>query len=347
MASPGYEMALGSTLHQVHDATAHEEPIDTQYLNEEAKGEKDDNNEDDDIAYIGTTQMEHPRIVNPLALGAPPADTEAQNTAPVSSSSKSKKKKPIKPKVDDKTETTKAEEAAFWEKRKTDQESACATLYCDDYPAFKALHQHLNLPKASDPNMDLSAELHFMDAEWQKTHPLSFFKTHIFTITQVTRHLENCVGDTVKYSETEHYTYKVALDTLAIQSMQVPFPKPSKVPGARNILINKLTFVMVNKTGQHTNHLTGDEHQCEMLGLLPLHKHVAIYCWQVHNISGCYCPFCNYVGIHHIAINNHNHFHWHLGLLCSYPKCFQVHVEAKAMLNHMADDHDLRPYGSH
>ena len=95
---------------------------------------------------------------------------------------------------------------------------------------------------------------------WQRTHPHSFFQTHIFTVAEVTTHLENCVGDTVKYSEAERDQYKLALHALAVQSMQVPFPKPSRVPGAQDILISRLAFVMVNKAGQHTGHLSGDEH---------------------------------------------------------------------------------------
>ena len=83
----------------------------------------------------------------------------------------------------------------------------------------------------------------------------------------------------------------------------------------------------------------------EMVGLVTLHKCVAIYCRQVNNVSSCYCPFCNYVGSHHIAINNHICSHWHLGLLCSYPGCFQAHMEADAMLAHMLEKHGMSPYG--
>ena len=77
----------------------------------------------------------------------------------------------------------------------------------------------------------------------------------------------------------------------------------------------------------------------------PLHKCAAIYHQQVNNVSGCYCPFCNYVGSHHIAINNHIRSHWCLGLLCSFPGCFQPRVEADAMLTHMLEKHGMAPYG--
>ena len=218
-------------------------------------------------------------------------------------------------------------------------------LYAEDFPAIQGLCQCLNLPRASDPNMDMSSELEFMDQEWQKTHPDSFFNTHIFTVEEVTKHLEECAGDVKKYSATECAQYQAALKTLATQSMWVPFPKPRKVPGTQDIPITRLSFAMVNESGRYSDCLTREEYRREMMGLVTLHKHVAIYRWQVNNVSGCYCPFCNYVGAHHIAINNHIHSHWHLGLLCSYPGCFQAHVEADAMLAHMLEEHGMKPYG--
>ena len=321
-ASTGYELASGSTLHQVHDVTAQDDPEVIQEPDEDVDvGE--DNVVDDDIAYLGTSQ-----------LGELQAGT---NTAPVL---KSKKKKSTKPKTEDK-----AEEVTLRERRKADHEMAHHILYAKDFPAIQALRLHLNLPRAGDLNMDMSSELEFMDQEWQKTHPDSFFHTHIYTMEEVTKHLEECAGNVKKYSATEHGHYQVALTTLATQSMWVPFLNPSKVPGTQDILITLLAFAMVNETGQYSNCLTGDEYWREMVGLVTLHKCVAIYRQQVNNISGCYCPFCNYVGSRHIAINNHIHSHWHLGLLCSYQGCFQSHVEADAMLAHMLEKHGITPYG--
>ena len=71
MASTGYEMALDSTLHQVYDVTAHEEPIDIQCPEEDAKGEKEDDEDDNEISYIGTTQVKPPRIINSLVFLLP------------------------------------------------------------------------------------------------------------------------------------------------------------------------------------------------------------------------------------------------------------------------------------
>ena len=218
-------------------------------------------------------------------------------------------------------------------------------LYAEDFPAIQAIHLCLNLPRAGDPNMDMSSELEFMDQEWWKTHPESFFRTHIYTLEEVTKHLKECAGNIKKYSATERGQYQAALTTLATQSMWVPIPKPSWVPSTRDILITWLAFAMVNESGQYSNCLTGDEYRQEMVGLVTLHKRAAIYCQQVNNVSGCYCPFCNYVGSHHIAINNHIHSHWHLGLLCSYLGCFQFRVEADAMFAHMLEKHGMIPYG--
>ena len=320
--STGYELASGSTLHQVHDVTAQDDPEVIQDPGEDIDlGEDDD--VDDDIAYLGTSQ-----------LGELQAGT---NTTPVL---KSKKKKSTKPKTEDK-----AKEVTLRDRRKADHDMAYRILYTEDFPAIQALCICLNLPRASDPNMDMSSELEFMDQEWRKTHLDSFFHTHIYTVEEVTKHLEECAGNVKKYSATECSQYQVALTTLATQSMWVPFPKPSKVPGTRDILITQLAFTMVNESGQYSNCLTRDEYRQEMVGLVTLHKCAAIYRRQVNNVSGCYCPFCNYVGSHHIAINNHICSPWHLGLLCSYSGCFQSCMEADAMLAHMLEKHGMTPYG--
>ena len=219
-------------------------------------------------------------------------------------------------------------------------------LYGEDLQAIQVLCQHLNLPRAGDPNMDMSAKLEFMDKEWQKTHLTSFFKTHIFTVEEVTKHLEECTGNVKKYSVTEHAKYQAALKTLATQSMWIPFPKPSKVSGTWDILITRLAFAMVNKSGRYSDCLMREEYRCEMMGLVTLPKRISIYRWQVNNVSGCYCPFCNYVGVHHIAINKHIRFHWCLGLLCSFPRCFQAQVETDVMLTHMLEEHGIKPCGN-
>ena len=321
-ASTGYELASSSTLHQVHDVTAQGDPEVIQEPDEDVDVGGDDD-VDDDITYLGTSQ---------------PGELQAgSNTAPVL---KSKKKKSTKPKTEDK-----AEEVTLRERRKADHKMARCILYAEDFPAIQALRLHLNLPRAGDSNMDMSSELELMDQEWQKTHLDSFFQTHIYTVEEVTKHLEECAGNVKKYSATECSQYQVALTTLATQSMRVPFPKPSKVPGTRDILITQLAFALVNESGQYSNCLTGDKYQWEMVGLVTHHKCVAIYHRQVNNVSGCYCPFCNYVGSHHIAINNHIRSHWHLGLLCSYLGCFQSHMEANAMLAHMLEKHGMTPYG--
>ena len=94
-ASTGYELASSSTLHQVHDVTAWDNPEVIQDLDEDIDL-ADDDDVDDDITYLGTSQPGQPEPGNLLA------DTDA---TPVP---KSKKKKPTKPKTDDK-----AEEAAL------------------------------------------------------------------------------------------------------------------------------------------------------------------------------------------------------------------------------------------
>ena len=102
VASTGLELAGSSTLHQVHDVTAHDDPEVIKDPNEDVDV-GDDDDADDGIAYLGTSQ-----------LGESLADI---NAAPVL---KSKKKKSSKSKAEDK-----AEEALLREKRKADHEMGC------------------------------------------------------------------------------------------------------------------------------------------------------------------------------------------------------------------------------
>ena len=55
VASTGYELASGSTLHQVHDVTAQDDPEVIQDLDDDVNVDKDDEI-DDEIAYLGTSQ---------------------------------------------------------------------------------------------------------------------------------------------------------------------------------------------------------------------------------------------------------------------------------------------------
>ena len=146
-----------------------------------------------------TTQLEHPRTSNTSVTGTPSADSGIQTSTKVLSSTKTKKKKTIKPKTDDKPETTKEEDAALCEQENLGQDAARTLLYHDNYPAIQALQQCLNLPKAGNPSMDLSGKLPYMNIEWQKIHPSSFFGNHIFKQREVTEHLECCIGDLAKY----------------------------------------------------------------------------------------------------------------------------------------------------
>ena len=127
--------------------------------------------------------------------------------------------------------------------------------------------------------------------------------------------------------------------------MRVPFPKPSKECGERNVLMQRLTVVMADEKGLHTDQLESDIHRREMMGLQTLHKRKAIYRGQVSSVTGAYCSFCHYVGEHHVAINNHLRCHWRLGLMCSAPYCFQVRTECEEMIEHMQTEHGLSPPG--
>ena len=64
---------------------------------------------------------------------------------------------------------------------------------------------------------------------------------------------------------------------MAEQSLCVPLSKPSKKAGGQDILMQRLTYVMVDEKGDFTEQLTGDVHHREMMGLQTLHNHDAIY----------------------------------------------------------------------
>ena len=89
VASTDYELASGSTLHQVHNATAQDDPEVIQDIDDDDDMDKDDKI-DDEIAYLGTSQP------GQLGISNLPTDTD---TAPVL---KSKKQKSTKPKTEDK-----------------------------------------------------------------------------------------------------------------------------------------------------------------------------------------------------------------------------------------------------
>ena len=101
--------------------------------------------------------------------------------------------------------------------------------------------------------MDMSSELEFMDQEWWKNPPGELLLHSHLHHGGSNKHLEECAGNMKKYLATECGRYQAALTDLATQSMQVPFLKPSKVPGAQDILITRLAFAMVNKSSRYSN----------------------------------------------------------------------------------------------
>ena len=327
---------------------------------EEDEGEELDDVEDDKIKYIKTTQCEFPpksRSSRSASGSAPTAtgsgltsfsQNPGHSRAPTSTSARGRVGRSTKAtrKGSKKFETalTPEEELAAARQKEENRNAARVIYHNNDFPGIKDIQKRHNLPETGTWDTDVSSELAFMDAEWQKKHPTSFFKTHIFTVEEVKEHLEN-MSRKADIPADLKAKYQKALNSLAQQSIRTPFPKPSKETGGRNVLMQQLAVVMVDETGMHTTQLDSDIHHREMMGLQTLHKCSAIYRGQISSIGGAYCSFCDYVGEHHVAINNHIRCHWHLGLMCLAPFCFQVHTECEEMIRHMASEHGATPPG--
>ena len=290
-------------------------------------------NDDDNVTYLETTQLSNlamqQRSVRSVGGSAPPARRSSGSTLGVSSkiestpsktasatkghkrtlakTSKKSTKKPDQPAL---APLTQEQSATRAEQEKT-QEAVRSIFYRQDKPGIKVIRQQCGLPALGTWDMDMSSHLDYMDKEWKNgmiastgKQRRSFKETHIFTLLEVQELLESMAGDT-QYSTEQREKYNQALVSLAKQSLRVPFPKPSKKAGGRDVLMQRLTYVMVDEQGNYTEQLTGDIHRREMMGLQTLHNRNAIYRGQVNGVSGAYCSFGEYVGEHHVAINNH------------------------------------------
>ena len=58
-------------------------------------------------------------------------------------------------------------------------------------------------------------------------------------------------------------------------------------------------------------------------------------------VDQAYCPFCSYSCSNHRAINNHVLMHFRAILICRWPGCYYVHMQAKKMIEHSAEAHDM------
>ena len=86
---------------------------------------------------------------------------------------------------------TPEEELAAAQQKEENRNAARIIYHNNDFPGIKDIRRRHNLPEAGTWDTDVSSELAFMDAEWQKKHPKSFFTTHIFNLDEVKEHLES------------------------------------------------------------------------------------------------------------------------------------------------------------
>ena len=58
-------------------------------------------------------------------------------------------------------------------------------------------------------------------------------------------------------------------------------------------------------------------------------------------VDVAFCPFCNYYASHHRALNNHVWMHLRAILMCGWPGCYFVHMQAVHMIEHSAEVHNM------
>ena len=58
-------------------------------------------------------------------------------------------------------------------------------------------------------------------------------------------------------------------------------------------------------------------------------------------VDVAFCPFCKYVASHHRALNNHVRMHLQTILVCGWPGCYYVHMQAIHMIEHSAEVHGM------
>ena len=58
-------------------------------------------------------------------------------------------------------------------------------------------------------------------------------------------------------------------------------------------------------------------------------------------VDVAFCPFCNYTASHHRALNNHVQMHLRAIMVCGWPGCYFVHMQAVRMVEHSAEVHNM------
>ena len=58
-------------------------------------------------------------------------------------------------------------------------------------------------------------------------------------------------------------------------------------------------------------------------------------------VDVAFCPFCNYTASHHRALNNHVWMHLRAIMVCGWPGCYFVHMQAVRMIEHSAEVYNM------
>ena len=173
---------------------------------EEDEGEELDDEGDDEIKYVKTTQCEFPlqrnRSPRSASSSAPPttatdfglssfshsSSQASQSTshgwAPTSTTTRGRGGRSTKAtkKSSKKFEPTLTpeEELAAARQKEENRNAARIIYHNNDFPGIKDIRKRHNLPETGTWDTDVSSELAFMDTEWQKKHPKIFLHNSYF-----------------------------------------------------------------------------------------------------------------------------------------------------------------------
>ena len=98
------------------------------------------------------------------------------------------------------------------------------------------------------------------------------------------------------------------------------------------------------------HHKYGKEQNLGLHDVISLAATARITVKEMYDVDGiptkvkvdvAFCPFCKYVASHHRALNNHVRMHLRTILVCGWPGCYYVHMQAVHMIEHSAEVHGM------
>ena len=82
-------------------------------------------------------------------------------------------------------------------------------------------------------------------------------------------------------------------------------------------------------------------HPAAMARVTPKETHVVDSIPTEIKVDAAFCPLCNYYASYHRVLNNHVQMHLRTILMCGWPGCYFVHMQAVHMIEHSAKVHNM------